>query len=261
MKRTKNWDDEEWDSTTEESPFESFLTEGLITKVLYTVKSGKEATVYCCEAGASTGKELLAVKVYMSRQDRNFKNDTVYREGRVFFNNQTSRAIKKKTKFGREVEANMWVGHEFETMKLLHNKGADIPKPFICSGNAILMEYMGDREKAAPLLHHVQLEPHEARPLFEQMLKNVELWLENNLVHGDLSPFNILYWQGKLKVIDFPQAVDPRSNSNAFDLMVRDIQNLCRYWETYGVRADPQTLTKKIWDKVKPIYWVNDRRP
>jgi RIO kinase 1 len=261
LKRFKHSDDDfDQNNETEPSPFDGFLADGLINRVLYTVKSGKEATVYCCEAGQATGRELLAVKVYLARSRRNFKDDTVYREGRVFFNNQTARAIKKKTKFGREAEFGMWMFHEFETLKHLYHIGADVPEPLAVAENAILMEYFGDRDSAAPLLHQVDLEPDEAKPLFKQILKNVELWLENNIVHGDLSPYNILYWQGELKIIDFPQSVDPRNNRNAFDLLLRDVTNLCDYWAGYGVKADAYKTTKEIWDRVRPVYWVNERR-
>jgi RIO kinase 1 len=261
LKRFKLFDDEsEQDEAPEESPFDSFIADGWINRMLYAVKSGKEATVYCCEAGETTGRELLAVKVYLTRSRRNFKNDSVYREGRIFFSNQTSRAMKKKTKFGREAEFGMWMFHEFETLKHLYNIGADVPQPLAVAGNAILMEYFGDWDSAAPLLHQVKLEPDEVKPLFKQMLKSVELLLENNIVHGDLSPYNILYWEGGLKIIDFPQSVDPRSNRNAFDLLMRDVTNLCDYWAGYGMMPDPYKITKEIWDRVRPVYWVNERR-
>ena len=57
----------------------------------------------------------------------------------------------------------------------------------------------------------VTLRPPQARPLFERLLWNIELWLTCERIHGDLSPFNILYWEGRLTVIDFPQAVDQKA--------------------------------------------------
>ena len=60
-----------------------FYTAGLITELLYTVKSGKEATVYCCQARPSMGADLLAAKVYRPRNNRGFKDDAIYHEGRA----------------------------------------------------------------------------------------------------------------------------------------------------------------------------------
>jgi RIO kinase 1 len=226
---------------------ETFFLEGLITEVLYTVKSGKEATVYCCKAASSLGVELVAAKVYRSANNRNFKNDTVYQEGRVILNGHTKRAVAKKTEFGRKAHAGMWVMHEYEHLKALYKMKAATPRPYRMAESAILLDFVGDYEQAAPILNRVTLDENEARPLFGFMLKQVELWLKNNLIHADLSPFNILYQDGKLTVIDFPQAVDPRFNPNALALLERDLDNLCRYWARYGIEANAAKIAKSLW--------------
>lgn len=242
-------EDEEEPAGFQYPELEDFYAEGLISEVLYTVKSGKEATVYCCKAGSELGGELVAAKVYRSAQHRNFKNDTVYQEGRVILNGRTRRAVQKKTEFGRQAHAGMWVFHEYEHLKALQKMGAATPKPYRMAQSAILLEYVGDYEEAAPVLNRVTLEPEEARPLFEFMLNNIELWLKHNLIHADLSPFNVLYWEGKLTVIDFPQAIDPRFNPNAYALLERDIENLCRYWARYGVEANASLIAKRFWTR------------
>jgi len=78
-------------------------------------------------------------------------------------------------------------------------------------------------------------------------MSNIELWLSYNLVHAGLSPFNVLYWQGHIKVIDFPQAVDARFNANAQTLLARDIHNLCRYFARFGVQANASRLAQDLW--------------
>ena len=132
-------------------------------------------------------------------------------------------------------------------MSLLHSAGADVPRPYTRSDSAILMEYVGDADGPAPMLHRVSLDPEEARPLFDRLIRNVELWLSCGRIHADLSPFNILYWQGGLKVIDFPQAVDPASNPQALSLLERDLENVCRYWARHGVRVDANRLARRLW--------------
>ena len=228
---------------------DSFFAEGLITEVLYLVKSGKEATVYCCRAGESLGVELVAAKIYRAAEHRNFKNDTIYQEGRIVLNQRTRRAMQKKTEHGREAHFGLWIGHEFEHLKLLHKIGAATPRPFKQADRAILMEYFGDEQQAAPILNRVSLEPAEVRPLFNFAMANIELWLKHNLIHADLSPFNILYQEGQLKIIDFPQAVDPRFNPHAYDLLERDITNLCRYWQRYGLEAQAEQITRRLWTR------------
>jgi RIO kinase 1 len=48
-------------------------------------------------------------------------------------------------------------------------------------------------------------------------------------------------------VIDFPQACDPRFNSNAFQLLLRDIENLARYFGRFGVTCDAFDLADRYW--------------
>src|SRR6266567_6711988 len=158
-----------------QSALDFFFTEGLITELLYTVKSGKEATVYCCQAHPSTGVELLAAKVYRSRNKRGFKNDSIYQEGRTIREGHVRRAVQNKSRFGREAQFAMWVNYEFEALKALYQAGADIPKPLARTERAILMEYQGDHRQAAPSLQSVELPQNEVRPVFERLMRNVEL--------------------------------------------------------------------------------------
>ena len=252
-KKTKFKEDDFIDEVEEQDPIvqalDTFFDEGLITDVLYEVKSGKEATVYCCEAHPSTGVELLAAKFYRPRQNRNFKNDAVYQEGRVILDSHARRAVANKSRRGREIQFSMWIDHEFEALTTLYKAGASTPRPFARAHSAILMEYMGDQQQAASALQHVSLEREEVRPLFEQLMQNIELLLSCNYIHGDLSGFNILYWEGQIKIIDFPQTVDPRFNVNAFSLLERDINNVCRYFARYGLQRDSLRLANALWRK------------
>jgi RIO kinase 1 len=74
------------------------------------------------------------------------------------------------------------------------------------------------------------------------------------VIHADLSAYNVLYWEGSVTIIDFPQAVDPLGNRSGFDLLRRDVQRLCDYFARYGVRANPQALAGELWT------WYERRR-
>jgi RIO kinase 1 len=230
---------------------DSFFAEGLITEILYPVKRGKEAAVYCCQAHPSTGANLLAAKIYRPRDHRAFKNDAVYVEGRVITNGQVRRAVQKKTRFGREVQFGLWVNHEFETLLALARAGADVPHPMAHTDHAILMGYVGDREGAAPSLAGSKLSVEQARAVFDHLLGNIELWLAHNYVHGDLSAHNILYWQGRATIIDFPQAVDPRFNHHALPLLTRDLENICHYMARYDLSYDGRRIAERLWHKFR----------
>ena len=240
------------------SSLAQFYEQDLITDVLRMVKSGKEATVYCCAADPSTGRELLAAKVYRPRMFRSLKNDVVYRKsravrderGRVVRGDRGWRGASKNTERARAAKVTNWITHEFETQRRLYEAGADVPYPLAQIGNAILMEYVGDEEESAPLLREVDLPREEAEPLFNAILRNIELFLDSDRVHGDLSEYNILYWQGKATVIDFAQAVDPRYNQDeVFSLLLRDIERVCHYFARHGVGAEPEALSLDLWTR------------
>jgi len=230
-----------------EDALEPFIADGLVAEVLYPIKSGKEATVYCCRAGPRLPTELVAAKVYKPRAFRTFRDDSVYREGRVILNARDRRAAARKTEFGGKVQSALWQNHEWDVIKLLHAAGADVPEPLAHSSGAMLLEFIGGAGGAAPVLKNVDLPTSEAEALFARLLDNVQLWLAYNVVHADLSPYNVLYHAGAVVVIDFPQACDPRFNSNAFRLLLRDIENLARYFSRFGVTCDAFDLADRYW--------------
>lgn len=223
--------------------------------ILRLLKGGKEASVYLCSGHPSTGKEFIAAKIYRPRRFRNLKNDHLYREGRdnldssgnVIINDGMLHAMRKRTSYGLELLHASWIEHEYQTMKILHAAGCDLPTPYASGNNAILMDYIGDRDTPAPTLNGIHLTSSEARPLFQRVLHNVEVMLAHNRIHADLSAYNILYWQGAITLIDFPQAVHPEQNHSAFRIFERDVVRVCEYFSRQGVRADGHKLASKLW--------------
>lgn len=229
---------------------EEFLDEALITEVLNVIRSGKEATVYRCRAHRSLGAPFAAAKVYHSSGHRSFHSAAGYEAGRHFGPGQVQRAVARRTGFGQEARLSAWVGREFDLLSALNYAGADVPAPYACTDAAILMEYVGDAAGPAPQLQHADLDPEDAQPLFDRVLENVELLLRANVVHGDLSAFNILYNAGRLRIIDFPQAVDPRESPAARKLLERDIRNVVEFFQRRGagLDEDPAEMARNLWD-------------
>ena len=232
-----------------------FYRDNVITDVTRRVKGGKEANVYCCPAHPAAGVELIAAKLYRPRTLRTLKNDALYKAGRQLRDEQGKEikgrrdklAIQQKSAYGKYLDMVWWIGNEYGVQKSLHEAGANVPRPIRHSGNTILMEYMGDARLPAPTLSDVTLERDEAAELFQVVMDNVQLMLDMHLVHGDLSAFNILYWEGEIAIIDFPQVVGARSNPNAKMLLQRDVKRVCDYFSRYGVRADPSRLARDLW--------------
>jgi RIO kinase 1 len=236
-----------------------FAANKTLTAVLRRVKGGKEANVYCCAAHPDTGLDLVAAKLYRPRLLRNLRNDARYRQGRPVLAADgqpiTSRdwrmhkAIAQKSRAGLEATQTSWLEYEFQTMQRLHRAGADVPQPLKRGENTILMEYIGDETMPAPALSQVGLDRAEAERLFARLLRNVEIMLAAGVVHGDLSAYNVLYWEGDISIIDFPQVVDPRQNHEAYAIFRRDVERVCQYFARYGVASRPGRLAGELWDR------------
>src|SRR5246127_5381594 len=104
----------------DETLLDAFIGDGSITDVLYVVRSGKEATVYCCRGSASS-RGLVAAKVYRPLERRNFHNDAIYQRGRdAAFSRRDKLALAKKTRHGRDVQYGSWINAEFHTMRTVY---------------------------------------------------------------------------------------------------------------------------------------------
>ncbi len=228
---------------------EHFLDEGLIERVIRPLKHGKEASVHLCRANPrTTGEDLAALKVYHPLDRRDFRDDAIYRDGEWIKERRIRVALEKKTKFGREVQGGLWVDREWETLRALSDAGAPVPRPLEATGEAILMTYIGDEADAAPRLHeHRPADRAEVEDLLDQLLAAVERMLYRDVVHGDLSAYNLLVWEGRLIVIDFPQAVDPKKNRHAPALLERDLRRVGDHFERLGVERPWERLAADMW--------------
>lgn len=230
-------------------PAQSFLDEGLITEIIRPIKSGKEAEVFLCRGAPhlTGGEELVVAKIHRDRAHRGFANDARYLEGRYRKETSEVRAMERKSRVGRMFSHAAWAWHEWETMKTLHPLGVDVPRPIAVDESGLLMSYVGDEEAAAPRLREVRLSAAEATEAFQRLLRNIQLMLTANVVHADLSPFNVLWWDDEPMIIDLPQAVDARFNNNAPDLLRRDVCNLTTYFNRFGLALDGEQIAADIW--------------
>jgi RIO kinase 1 len=234
---------------------EYFYEQGWISDVLRKVKAGKEASVYLCRAGGQVQAPLVAAKVYRPRMLRNLKNDQLYREGRAVLDENGKRVLDlgmlkaqhKRSVYGEQIRRQSWIAHEFAALQALAVAGGDVPFPYAMAPKAVLMGYLGDEMFAAPTLNTVTLNPDEIRPLFERVLKNVDLLLGDGWVHGDLSAYNILYWKRQIALIDFPQVIPARDNRNAYAIFERDLTRLCGYFTAQGLSLHPRRLAARMW--------------
>jgi RIO kinase 1 len=242
-------------STDLEDSIATFIDLDLISEVCEPIKSGKEATVYRCRGTTSSGYEQLALKVYRPRSQRSFKNDARYREGSLLYrigggNTRAARALRAGTRFGRAVQEATWTAREWEVLRRLYGAGLSVPQPIHATDRAILMELCEDRGGGvARPLASARLLPQVAAALFEDVCADVERMLWFDVLHADLSPYNLLWNGERYRIIDFPQAVDPRFNGNALSFLERDLENVGRFCARFAEIPDPTTVAIEIWDR------------
>jgi RIO kinase 1 len=113
-----------------------------------------------------------------------------------------------------------------------------VPPPVERVEHGYRMAFIGDGERAAPRLSDVDLDLVTARHVWRELQREIRLILDAELVHGDLSSFNVLWWQETPVIIDFSQAVDAVVHPAARDLLRRDVERMAGYFRRQGVGID-----------------------
>lgn len=229
--------------------FEHFFDEGLVERHLKPLKHGKEASVHLFRANPrTTGEDLVALKLFHPLDRRDFRDESLYRDGEFIKERRIRAALAKKSAFGREVQGGLWVSREWETLQLLSGRGAPVPRPIEWTGDAILMSYIGDEDVPAPRLQEYRHDDlDELEDHWNQLHKAIERMLYLDVVHGDLSSYNVLIWDGEITVIDFPQAVDTKKNRHAQALLQRDVQRLGDFFERRGLSKPWEQIADDLW--------------
>ena len=218
---------------------EKLLDDGVIDDVKGRLLSGKEASVFVVERKG----ELIAAKVYKPREQRSFKATSSYTEGRnQTRNSRDKRAMDKRTSYGRELLEESWRDMEFRALSEAFHAGVRVPEPILLYEDVLLMELLVDETgEPAPRLSDFELPADVAALLHREIYGQVRLLLGAGKVHGDLSAFNILITYKGATLIDLPQVVDAAGNSQAADILRRDLRNVTEHL----ARFDPSLARLK----------------
>lgn len=216
---------------------------GLLDELVSGIKTGKEASVFL----GKNRDGLVAVKVYTDLRVRSFKRDGLYREGRFIGDSRIEKAIEQGSKAGLDAHQVLWVQEEFRQMKLLYQHGVQVPQAIAVHGITLLMEFIGDEDGTpAPRISDLNMEQEEAAEAFRQSVQNLKLIVKSGRVHGDYSTFNILWFQEKAVVIDFPQVMELKHNPNANAFLERDVHSLCKSFRKQGVNSDEAKVLQEV---------------
>jgi RIO kinase 1 len=223
---------------------------GALDTELGILKTGKEADVFLLERAVPDDPAqhtLLAAKRYRSAEHSSFHRSAVYTEGRSTRNTRDTRALAKKSSHGREVAAAQWSFAEFEALCRMWELGAPVPYPVQVNGTEVLMEFLGDAHgTAAPRLAQVRSDRAELAGFYDQVVEIMRVFASAGFAHGDLSAYNLLVHEDRVRVIDLPQIVDIIANPQGLDLLHRDCVNICDWFTRRRVERDPEELFAEL---------------
>ncbi|MEA3378765.1 MAG: serine protein kinase RIO [Nanoarchaeota archaeon] len=196
-----------------------------------TVKIGKEANVFF----ALKGNKKVIVKIY--RKSSNFKKMFFYMASDPRF------AGLKRNKMNI---IQTWAKKEYRNLMKARSAGIKVPSPHVAYKNMVVMDFIGNGGPAKQLNKQKPLEPQK---FYEKLIKSLkDLYHKANLVHADISEFNILNLDEEPIMIDFSHAVTLKY-PNAKGLLERDIKNLVRFFNKQGLRLNAEEELKKCLNK------------
>jgi RIO kinase 1 len=224
------------------------------------LRSGKEAQISVIERSNGSCSCLLARKHYLPREVKEkgtlvalgvqrasqFRHDVTYREGRQFRRSRDRRAVAQMSERGKRLLQDRWVNHEHDVMAALWEAGVSVPYPVGFADERFDMQYIGDRDGAAPTLARLRPRGALLAELWEQLVANLELVVSAGYAHGDLSAYNMLWWRDRVWIIDLPQAVDLAANPRGIDFLHRDVVNVSTWFARQGLERDAEATFAEL---------------
>jgi RIO kinase 1 len=238
-------------------PFPDWLVPEPYTDVdLGVLTTGKEAQINLIERSDGERACLVAQKRYLPREVKvkgqleamgvqrvsTFTHDVHYREGRQFRKSRDRRAVEQMSTYGKRLLQDRWTGHEHDVMRTLWDRGVRVPFPVSYADDVLDLEYVGDLDGAAPQLRSARLQGAALADAFAQVVEGLRAIVAAGFTHGDLSAYNLLWWDERVWFIDFPQAVDLAANPMGLDFLHRDVVNIAAWFGKRGLAIDADDL-------------------
>jgi len=195
------------------------MESGYINELGRVISTGKEANVFYAADQTDTP---VAVKIYRINTTE-FRHLWKYIEGdpRVRITKRNRRSIIYQ-----------WARREFKNLETAHKHDVRVPFPIVHRKNVIVMEYIGDEDGPAPLLKDYI--PDDKDTFVEELLDSLaNLYYSAEIVHADLSEYNILVWEDLPYIIDMGQSMT-WDHPLAYEFFYRDMNQLLKILNRLG---------------------------
>jgi RIO kinase 1 len=206
------------------------VNQGQFESIDFPISTGKEGGVF----RATKGPEFRAVKVY--------------RIGNSTFRHLPAYALEQLRKqtsvrnYGGLIIA--WTRREHTILGRLADVGVRAPHPYGHLRNVLVMEFISDGSAPAPRLRDAVID--DPAGLYEDLVEQVGLMVRKaHLVHGDLSPYNTLYSEGQVVLIDVAQAM-PTDHPQATKLLERDLANYAKFLTRLGMAVETEEFMHAV---------------
>ena len=230
------------------------IEDGLISEVIQSIMSGKEASLYVVRCGT----KIRCAKVYKEVNKRSFKKSAKYQEGRKIKNSRRARAMQKGSKYGKQQQEEAWQNAELLALRRVAECGVRVPETFGYFDGILLMELITDKQgHVASRLADISMSKETALFEYNIVIRYVVYMLCAGIIHGDLSEFNVLVGADGLVIIDLPQAVDAPSNNNAESMLKRDVNNITQYFSNFA----PELINTRYGDEIWSLYVEGNLEP
>ena len=196
------------------------------------ISTGKEANVL---KGIKDDGSIVAVKIYRIATS-DFKKMQYYIAGDPRFNVRSS---------NKRQLINNWVNKEFRNLTRLKDAGVNVPEAITSLNNVLIIEFIGDEDgNPAPTVKN--LPPEDPIDFYEKLVDQMDRFINKaNLIHGDLSSYNILNYDEEPVIIDVSQSV-VKDHIIAGELLERDIKNISFEFSKMGVDTSIEDLTNRL---------------
>ncbi len=203
---------------------------GAFSYLTGVISTGKEARVY---EGVRADGTSVAVKIYLVASS-DYKRRLQYVQGDPRF--------AKIRKDSRGV-AELWARKEYINLKQCKEAGIDVPTPFIFKGNVVVMEFIGENHIPAPRL----IDAVATKDDYTRIIDSVKrIYNDAELVHADLSEYNIMKLGERLVIFDFGSGVS-KNHPLAVEFLKRDISNINRLFQKRGIKTiEDEKVLKRI---------------
>lgn len=220
---------------------------GFIGSITGTIASGKESGVFLAELGPEGEKNCKALSIDSPIVAKIFRTSTLNFKQIIRYIDGDKRFQKHSKKTHHII--NLWVEKEYSNLQRSSLAEINVPKPILVKKNILLMELLGKDGIPYPLLRYSP-DAFTKSTLTQILDQTRQLFQRANLVHADLSSFNILMGDRTPYFIDMSQSV-LISHPRALDFLKRDLKNILSFFSMRGLEVPDEN---DLFDEITRDY-------